>query len=156
MSEAFARSDVSRQLLKLALISGAVVAAFVAPWEPRWFLSNFGIFWGPHLGLLLVLWLLRSSWGLMGGAAVVTALYLALFAIWVFSASHPESMAWIGYLFSFPGALLGAIAARYLEERTLALTLARSFAIGFFVVGIGIAANQLLVCSTMLYCGFGW
>lgn len=155
MGKKFSESEISRQLVKLALISGALVSAYLAPRDWAIFLPNFVIFWTPHVLLLGMLWAMRSSWTLIAGSATAAAIYLALFGTWVFSARHPEGLAWLGYFFSFPGALLGAITAHYLERHKLVSSVSKPFVVGLVCVAIGITLNQLAVCSTVMFCGFG-
>jgi hypothetical protein len=61
------------------LLSGAVVAAWLAPHSAKWFASNFFYYWAPHLAVLILLWVLGASRQLINGAAVALATYLALF-----------------------------------------------------------------------------
>lgn len=138
-----------------ALLSGALVAAGLAPHDLKWFAPNFLYYWAPHLGVLVLLWTLRASHALIAGAAIALSIYLALFGAWVFSARHLDAMAWVGYLLSFPGALAGAVVARILEWRKLLASTALPFGVGCACVAMGLALNQTVVCMTVMACRIG-
>lgn len=136
-----------------SVLAGIVVAALLSP-KDAYFIGNFAFYWLPQAVVFAVLLFFVSRPAVMSGVAVVLALYLALYGAWVFSRPHPESMAWLGYLFSLPGAGLGAIAgALYVKRQSyrraaMAATVAALFTFG------GLAINQAVVCSTVMYCGF--
>jgi predicted membrane protein len=83
------------------------------------------------------------------------ATYLALFGAWVFSARHPDSMAWMGYLLAFPGALIGATVARSIERQKRPASTAILAGLGILCVAIGIAINQTCLCLTVMACRIG-
>lgn len=58
-------------------------------------------------------------------------------------------MAWLGYFFSFPGALIGAGFAIVSEKPKTPITPILQ-ALGWVVLGV--AVNQTVVCSTVMYC----
>ena len=137
------------------LLSGALVAAGLAPHHLKWFAPNFLYYWAPHVAVLLVLCVLRASYPLIAAAAIALSTYLALFGAWVFSASHPDSMAWVGYLLNFPGALAGAVVGRILEWRKSLVSTALPFGVGCTFVAMGLALNQTVVCMTVMACRIG-
>ncbi|WP_397532655.1 hypothetical protein [Roseateles sp.] len=134
----------------LFLAFGAGVAAAIAP-KGDFFMPNFLTFWGSQLVVLACLAVCRPRAEVVAGVSVALTIYLAAFNYWNMSRAHPESMAWLGYFFSLPGAVIGAVAARYLSpgfSRPLLVGLVSSA----MVLG-GIAINQALVCSSLMYCG---
>lgn len=134
------------------VLAGVAVAALLSP-KDGYFIGNFAFYWVPQAITLGVVLFFVSRPAVLSGVAVVLALYLALYGAWVFSRPHPESMAWLGYLSSLPGAGLGAIAgALYVKRQSykkaaIAGVVAASFTL------VGLAANQIVVCSTVMYCG---
>jgi hypothetical protein len=135
-----------------AVLVGLGVAIVLAP-SGDYFLINVAFFWGSQLAVLLLALLLKPRSIAIAGIAFAVAVYLAAFGHWLFTRTHPESMAWFGYVFSLPGALLGAWAANVVLRRhpTFGLLIAGAVSTGLVLVGI--AANQVLVCSTIIYCG---
>jgi hypothetical protein len=136
-----------------SVLSGVMVAATLASLAST-FLANFLAYWVPHaVVLLLLFWPLRARSATVAGVAVALALYLGAFGSWLLSRRHPESLAWLGYLFSLPGGALAAIgAALWLRGRTTW----RAWPVGCFAAGavlLGIIINQAVVCSTQMYCG---
>lgn len=135
-----------------AIVIGIGVAALIAPHEAIFFWPNFRFYWLPQAAVLGLLLCLRPSPALFGGVAFALAIYLASFATWVFSRSHPESMAWLGYYFSMPGALIGAGAATALTSRQSSVRPVVAALLGFGLVVAGVAANQTILCTTVFYC----
>ena len=80
------------------------------------------------------------------------AVYLAAYGAWLFS-QQGGSLAWLGYLFSLPGAAFGALMAAALCESTApsghTLEVAGTFA---GAVLVGILLNQGVICATILHC----
>jgi hypothetical protein len=133
--------------------AGLVIAAALAPPSSFW-VGNFLFFWLPQGGVLALMSMYRPRRpATFAGMAAALAAYLLLFHAWLFSSEHPESMAWLGYLASFPGAVIGGFATLALLARrqvTQALAVGLACALG---VMVGIAANQAVVCSTVMHCG---
>lgn len=135
----------------LCVAAGLAIAASLSPLD-RFFAPNLLFFWVPHIAVLCFAALFRPRPAVIAGIALALAAYLAGYGSWVFSMKRPESLAWLGYLFSLPGALLGAVLAiRWFKERdgrgamrvglvTLALVLA------------GIAMNLAFVCARWMHC----
>jgi hypothetical protein len=134
----------------LCLSFGAGVAAAIAP-KDAFFVPNFLTYWGSQLFVLACLAVCRPRAEVVAGASMALAIYVAAFDYWNMSREHPESMAWLGYLFSLPGAVIGAVAAR-LRSRSLSHPLLIGL-VSFALVLAGIAINQALICNTLFYCG---
>ncbi|MFJ2456653.1 hypothetical protein ACIOWK_33970 [Pseudomonas protegens] len=96
-------SGTSIAVVGIAL--GLAVAVYISP-KSEYFLGNFAYSWLPQAAVLFVAILCKASRGALGGIAAAMALYLYLFDIWA-----TESLAWLFYLFSFPGILIGALLA---------------------------------------------
>lgn len=148
-------SDLGERITKLSLlvvggISGLIVAAALSPTGP-YFWGNFRFYWLPHAAILGLMCWYRAPAALTGGVGLGLALYLAAFGWWVFSREHPDSMSWLGYLFSLPGGAIGAVIAMcwtFLHpKRNL-----ETFLIGLGLVSLGIILNQSLLCATVMYC----
>lgn len=135
-----------------SVLAGVVVAALLSP-KDVYFMGNFAFYWVPQGVVFAVLLFFVSRPAVLSGVAVVLALYLALYGAWVFSRPHPESMAWLGYLFSLPGAGLGAIAGALYVKRQSYTRAAIAGAVAALFTFAGLALNQLVVCSTVMYCG---
>ncbi|MEI2812656.1 MAG: hypothetical protein V9E91_02260 [Burkholderiaceae bacterium] len=141
-----------RLSLIMSVLAGLLVSIWLSPWD-TYFWGNFAIFWIPQLVILVVLLFFVTRQAVLTGIAAVLALYLALFSAWASSSSSHDGLTWLGYLFSLPGAGLGAIVgAIYLEGQTYrrAFTYAAIAAMFTFV---GLAINQAVMCSTVMYCG---
>lgn len=145
--------NIEKQIAAICIILGACVSVALGP-KDSFFFPNFLFFWGSQVLLIAAFVLLfRPRAAVVAGIAFSLALYLGLFGSWVFIRSYPDSMAWLGYVLSLPGAAVGAVFAASLPQRKPNLG---SLAVGLAAaasVASGIAANQLLVCSTLMYCG---
>ena len=135
-----------------SLVPGLVLSAAIAP-KDAWFLPNFLFYMASQLAVLGVIAAFRPRPAVAAGSALALAAYLAGYACWVFTRTPAESMAWLGYLFVLPGALLpiaGAVA--WLRGRTgTPAPAAAGLAAVAALAGLGVA--QALACSTVMYCG---
>ena len=132
---------------------GLFVSAALAP-NDSWFWSNLLFYWVPQACVLSLLCLYEPPRpAAFAGVGLALAAYLAIFGAWQLSRRHPESMAWLGYLTSLPGGVVGSfVALSWLARREKTPgPLAVGSAVAFGVL-VGIAANQALVCSTVMYC----
>ena len=78
-------------------------------------------------------------------------LHLIAYSLWI-SSPH-NALAWLGYLFSIPGAFVGALlVGLYLKRNQIQSSklVITSTAIGTF---LGISIIQIGLCCTVLYCG---
>ena len=140
-----------KQAALFCVFISILVAATIAP-SGSYFFGNFIYFWLPQAGVFLIPALIYSRPAVISGTALVLALYLAAFNSWNVS-NGPESLAWLGYLFSLPGAAIGAGAgALHLKSKTnnKPIYVGAAIAVSTF---IGLAINQTFVCSTVMYCG---
>jgi hypothetical protein len=136
----------------ICVFIGVLVAAVIAPDDSSFF-ANFMFFWLPQAGIFVLLVIVYPRFAVISGAALILAFYLAAFDSWN-SLNGPESMAWLGYLFSLPGAAIGAVAgAVNIKNKTAYRAPHISTAIAAYTL-TGLLINQTLVCSTMMHCGF--
>lgn len=91
-----------------AVLAGAVLAVVV--WWGR-SPMNVVYTWVPQAVALGALFLLCARPAALSGAALAFAGYPGFFHWRVFSNPHPDGLAWLFYLFSLPGGLLGGLAA---------------------------------------------
>ncbi|NMX94292.1 MULTISPECIES: hypothetical protein [unclassified Pseudomonas] len=111
-------------------------------------MGNFAYMWLPQAAVLALALVCKASRESLGGIAIALALYLSVFAFW-FSGKNADSMAWLGYFFSFPGALIGAGFAIVCEKLKTPIAPILQ-ALGWVVLGV--AVNQTVICSTIFYC----
>jgi hypothetical protein len=135
-----------------SVVIGIAVSAALAL-KGAWFLSNLLFYWLPQACVLVLFCLYRPPRpAVFAGVALALAAYLGIFGAWLFSRNPPESTAWLGYLFSLPGAVVGSfLAIGWLARRAENRPWVIGFAVGAAAL-IGIAANQAIVCSTVMYC----
>ncbi len=141
--------------MRLAVVCVALGACASAALSPKdsFFLPNFLFFWGSQVLVLALAVAFRLRPAFVAGVALSLALYISLFGGWVFSRAHPDSMAWVGYMFSLPGAVVGLLSvASWVKARPSAGPLASGSLAAAAVAG-GIAVNQAVVCGTVMYCG---
>jgi hypothetical protein len=104
--------------------------------------------------VLALLWPFKPRPAVIAGVAVVLALYLAIFYLCIhLSHDRDGSLAWLGYLFSLPGAIAGALRAVFLlRKRPLYSIISAGFTAASLVF-VGLLVNQTIVCNTIMYCG---
>jgi predicted membrane protein len=130
-----------KKIVAVCLTLGCFVSALLAP-KDAYFLPNFLIFWGSQIVVLLVSLVVRPRAAVVAGTAFSLAVYLGLFGLWV-----NEAMAWLGYLFSLPGALFGALLAGGMERNRWSFDLdpLKVSLLAAAWVAAGIAINQALI-----------
>lgn len=144
--------STEKRLAIAGMALGICVAGVLAP-KDTYFFSNFLLFWGSQVLVLAFAFAFRQRAAVVAGIASSLALYLGLFGAWIFTRVHPESMAWLGYLFSLPGAVVGVILVAFLLKREPDFAPSTAGLLAFLSVAAGIAMNQAVVCSTVMYCG---
>jgi hypothetical protein len=120
----------------LGITLGLAVSCVLALPCDGYFLGNVSFYWGAQACILVLVWLLRPRAAVVAGIALVLAMYPVVFGLWV--RSDREGLVWLAYLFSFPGAAIGAVgAALSLRRRPLCGPIrAGSKAAGMAVAGI--------------------
>jgi hypothetical protein len=146
------RPIMDRKLAIVGILSGVCVSAILAP-KDAYFIPNLMFFWLSQLAVLAILWPFSPRPAVVAGVALALATYLGFFYARVFSHRPPDSMAWLGYLFSLPGAAVGSIlSALWLRGRLTYGAIAAS-CIAASLVFAGILINQTIVCTMVMYCG---
>ena len=138
---------------RACVLSGLLVAVLLAP-KDYTFLPNLAFLWLPQLAVLLLAWFSHANrLAALAGTALAMATYLAAFGAWLFSRPHAESLAWLGYLFSLPGAAFGVfMAAAICEGMDPAGRMFRIASTFAGAVLVGIILNQAVLCATVLHC----
>jgi len=146
------RTSIYETVFTIFCISiGVAVATYLSP-KDSYFFGNFTFYWLPQAIVLAILFIARYKLPIICGTALILSAYLACFHLWLFSKPHPESMAWLGYIFSFPGAAIGALIAAPIAKH---FEIKRSFLLGataLLITFVGLALNQALICTTVMYC----
>jgi hypothetical protein len=130
---------------------GVAVATYLSP-KDNYFIGNFSFYWLPQAIVIGILFFARYKLPVICGVALIFSAYLACFHLWVFSQPHPESMAWLGYIFSFPGAAIGALASASIAKRFEIKNSVMLCVTALLITFVGLALNQALVCATVMYC----
>ncbi|MHA6195424.1 hypothetical protein ACX3YG_13745 [Pseudomonas wadenswilerensis] len=90
----------------------------------------------------------------LSGSAVAALASLLLYMAIMASLKQPEGLLGLGHFFSAPGLLAGAAFAAWLLRSRVRVTLPWLVAgIGFLGAALGFLIAQLLVCSSVMYCG---
>lgn len=95
-------------LALICILLGLGVSVVISP-KTCFFLSNFTFYWGSQLFVLALLLPFKPRPAIVAGTAISLAIYLTLFYVWLMSQQHPESLAWIVFIFSLPGATIASI-----------------------------------------------
>ena len=88
------------------------------------------------------------------GAAIGIAIIFLAYLHINWSSSRPEGLLGLGHLFSLPGAAIGLIISANTLKRTNTKVFEIGFLFGLLGILIGFFINQLLVCNTLMWCGF--
>ena len=141
------------QATMASVLLGVCIAVAISP-KDSFFLGNFIIYWGPQAVILIFLSLASRNHSVVASTAVILALYLAAFNFWVTSHIRPDplALAWLGYLFSLPGAAIGATFGAFLIAAGFIPRFISLAALSAFCTLLGLVLNQLVVCSTVMHC----
>lgn len=96
-------------------------------------------------------WLVSRSPANALGAGAAVLLYFALYTAWVYS-QPPDGLIWLGYVFSLPGAVLGGLLGGAIARDHRKRPARVALGIGLLATSLGLAANQALLCSTLMHC----
>ena len=136
-----------------SILLGLALAIYLAPLNSKYFWPNFLFYWLPQIAIIV----LPSTYkpprrAFFSGVTIALVICLGLHSWWMHSREHPDSLAWLGYLFSLPGALagMGFIQYRLKNRQNLSGIMIFMAVAGFTLIGI--AVNQVLICSTVMYC----
>jgi len=136
----------------VCVMLGLLVSAAMSP-KNAYFFSNMAFYSASQIGMLALLLPFKPRPAIVAGAAFALAVYLAAFGTWQFTRSSPQSMSWLGYVFSLPGAAICTVVVAIVLRGQAKL---RPFAAACISAGAvlgGIFVNQVVVCSTLMYCG---
>lgn len=98
-----------------------------------------------------IAWLVSRSWAHALGAAAAVPLYFALYLAWVHS-QPADGLIWLGYVFSLPGAALGALIGAAIARDYRSRGRRVLIGIGVLATALGIALNQATLCMTLMHC----
>lgn len=110
-------------------------------------LPNFLFYWGPQAALLGLALVTRTRPGVLGGSALVLAAFLLGFHGWMRSRPAGDALAWLFYLFSFPGALVGVFAAALASRRRVGSSTPRRALLTAALTSAGLAVNLGLLLA---------
>jgi hypothetical protein len=148
-------APAERWLALAGVLAGLLAATALSPRDAglRTFVANLVYSWGPQALVVGVLLAFRPRPAVIAGASLAMALHLVAFASWARTLPPREALAWLYYLFSFPGALVGACAAAVLSRlRRPRAPAPRAGLVAAGLTLVGIVLNHL---ATVLTAGFG-
>jgi hypothetical protein len=147
------RSTTLEYLTALCGLALGLLVAYLFAIKSEIWLANMLFYWVPQAAVMLLFCMYKPPRpAFFSGLSLALTAYLALFGWWLFSRQQPESMAWLGYLFSLPGAVVGGLLAVSWLAKNQGRGMAAAMSLAAASAGLGIAVNQLLVCSTVMYC----
>ena len=141
--QASTRSDLARALALTGLFSCVVLVLGDHLYLGIWYYLAVPL---TALGLGL---LCRCPPWFLTGTTIGALLTLAVYAL--INAQRAEGLLALGHLFSLPGAAAGIVLGAALSRRWPGPSTA--FALGLGGLLLGFAANQLVVCNTLMWCG---
>jgi hypothetical protein len=119
-----------------AVLAGLLLAAVI--WHGA-DMMNFVVTWVPQAIVVIVMFFIGVRPAALAGAALALAAHILSFHLWVASFTHVDGLAWLLYLTSLPGGLVGGIvAATWLRNRDEWGPLAAGL-VSALLVGAGIA-----------------
>ncbi|WP_152004714.1 hypothetical protein [Desulfoluna spongiiphila] len=138
-------------LLALYAVAFSVFVAIAFAPKNNYFFPNFAWTWLPQLGIFGLLIVFKFRPAILAGSAIVLALHLLFFGTWVFS-KDLDSLIWLGYLFSLPGAVIGSIIAGLYSKRNTKQRFGIVVGFSIIITGAFLLINQFIVCTMVMHC----
>jgi integral membrane sensor domain MASE1 len=129
------------------LVISIIIAIILSP-KNIYFLGNFAYYWLPQAIVFILLFVFKLRLAVIAGAAI--ALTLSLIGYSMFK----DSMAWIGYVFIIPAGFLGALTYGLITKSKITTPYDEVIISSTVCTIIGIGIVQLILCSTVMYCGW--
>ena len=147
--------ETNEKSITIVLFIISLIVAIVSSPKTAYFLSNFLWYWVPQAIVISLLYVFKFRLAIIAGAILALTIDLALYEIWTNLSKDPMvANIWIGYLFTIPGAFVGAVlyGLKIKHEVSISYKEVIISSTIFSVIGIGII--QFILCSTVMYCGF--
>lgn len=142
-----------RYLAAAALIPGLALAGMLSPKDSiTLWAANIAFYGLPQLAVLALVLPFKPRPAIVVGISWGMAAYLAAFGLWVFTRTHPDSMAWLGYLFTMPAACIGAGLALSIQHHEPHLRPLAATIVALCCVLLAITCGQAVVCNTLMDC----
>lgn len=94
---------------------------------------------------------LTSSFYTGVSAAIAISFIIYLSINW--TSERPEGLLILGHIFALPGAFLMVMITALLLKRKNYRLPAHNLILGFFSFALGFFVNQVIICSSLMYCG---
>lgn len=140
-------------LVAAALIPGLALTCLLSPKDSMalW-AANIAFYGLPQLAVLALVLPFKPRPAILVGISWGMAAYLAAFGLWVFTRTHPDSMAWLGYIFILPATWVGAGLALTIQHHEPHLRPLAATIVALCCVLLAITCGQAVVCNTLMDC----
>lgn len=132
-----------------SLFSFGALGIFLADLTDAGTLGRLVWYLGPWILTIALMQVLGASSAAKVGATIVAASYLLLFYLWVNASPHPEALAWVSYLFCYPGAWMAGVATSFLDRKNEAYASKRFLRSVAFQLS-GLLANIAVVFALLM------
>ncbi len=147
--------EANEKSITIVLFVISLIVAIVSSPKTAYFLSNFLWYWVPQAIVISLLFIFKFRLAIIAGAILALTIDLALYEIWTNLSKGPMvANVWIGYLFTIPGAFVGALLYGLKIKNETSISYKKVIINSAISTIIGIGIIQLILCSTVIYCGF--
>lgn len=147
--------EVNEKFITIVLIMISVIVAIVASPKTTYFLGNFLWYWLPQAIVIGLLFAFKFRLAIIAGAIIALTIDLALYVTWTNLSKDPMvANVWIGYLFTIPGAFIGALLYGLTIKNKTSYSYKKIIINSTIFTIIGIGIIQFILCSMVMYCGF--
>jgi len=147
--------EVNEKIIAIVLLIISLIVAIISSPKNTYFLSNFLWYWIPQAIVIGLLLAFKFRLAIIAGAILALTIDLALYEIWTNSSKDPMiANVWVGYLFTIPGAFIGALLYGLKIKNKVSISYKKVIINSTIFTIIGIGIMQLILCSTVMYCSF--
>lgn len=147
--------EVNEKFIAIVLLIISFTVAIISSPKNTYFLSNFLWYWIPQAIVIGLLFAFKFRLAIIAGAILALTIDLALYEIWTNSSKDPMiANVWVGYLFTIPGAFIGALLYGLKIKNKISISYKKVIINSTIFTIIGIGIIQFILCSTVMYCIF--
>jgi len=147
--------EVNEKFIAIVLLIISLTVAIISSPKNTYFLSNFLWYWIPQAIVIGLLFAFKFRLAIIAGAILALTIDLALYEIWTNSSKDPMiANVWVGYLFTIPGAFIGALLYGLKIKNKVSISYKKVIINSTIFTIIGIGIIQFILCSTVVYCSF--
>ncbi len=141
-------SKVNEKSTAIIFLVISIIAATIISPKNIYFLGNFVYYWLPQAIVFILLFIFKLRLAVISGTAIALTLSLIRYSLF------KDSMAWLGYIFIIPVGFLSALIYGLITKSKISTPYYNVIVASTVCILIGMGIVQIILCSTVFYCGW--